>query len=61
MIRVKRVQWLADHKDTYTSGAMFDDLGFWHHPTENYPAEVTIWALEKILKIAPQIWQTLQA
>lgn len=52
MIRVKQVQWLAEHKGTFTDGGMFTDLDLWYTKTENYPAEVTIWALEKIIKIA---------
>ncbi len=52
MIRVRRVQWLTEHKDTITDSGMYGDLDGWYTPTEAYPAETTIWALEKILKIA---------
>lgn len=52
MIRVKKVQWLSQHKDTFTGGNMFGDLTRWYYPAELYPSEVTIWALERILEIA---------
>jgi len=54
MIRVKQIQWLDKHKDTVASSSMFTDLDFWYTKTENYPAEVTIWALEKMIKIASE-------
>ncbi len=57
MIRVRRIQWLAEHKDTITAGDMYSDLDSWYTPTEAYPAETTIWALEKILKIAGEYGQ----
>jgi two-component sensor histidine kinase len=52
MIRVKQVQWLDEHNDRFASGGMFSDLRFWYTSTEEYSAEVTIWALERILEIA---------
>ncbi len=52
MVRIKHLQWLDEHKDTYTSGATFLDLDLWYTQTENYPSEVSIWALEKMLAIA---------
>ncbi len=52
MIRVKKHQWLAEHKDTFTDGGMSGDLDMWYTKTENYPAEVTIWALEKMIELA---------
>ena len=54
MLRVKKVELLAKHKDTFSSGNMFSGLGNWYTPWEQYPAETTIWALNKILEIAPE-------
>ncbi|MDD5459931.1 MAG: hypothetical protein PHF37_11130 [Phycisphaerae bacterium] len=54
MIRVKRVQWLDENKDTVTSGDMFSDLDAWYTPWELYPSYTTIWALEKIIDVALQ-------
>ena len=58
MLRVKWVELLAKHRDTFTSGAMFSDLGAWYTPWEMYPSQTTIWALNKILDIAPEFRDT---
>ncbi len=54
MLRVKCVELLAEHKDVYSDGGMFTDLGAWYTPWEMYPSETTVWALNKILDIAPK-------
>jgi len=54
MLRVKKIELLAKHKDTFSSGNMFSELRYWQTPWENYSAETTIWALSKILEIVPE-------
>ncbi|OQY07084.1 MAG: hypothetical protein B6I25_02585 [Planctomycetales bacterium 4572_13] len=54
MLRVKKIELLAKHRDTFSDGAMFSGLQAWYTPWENYSAETTIWALGKMLEIAPE-------
>lgn len=52
MIRVLQVDWRDRVYGTYSSGTMFIGLDMWYTRFEKYPAETTIWALEKLIGIA---------
>ncbi|OQA04140.1 MAG: Alkaline phosphatase synthesis sensor protein PhoR [Planctomycetes bacterium ADurb.Bin401] len=54
MIKVKRVEWATKHKNMLYQD-LYPEIKQWYHngnDFDNYPSEVTVWAMESIINIA---------